>query len=277
MSRFSFLFSKTLLAYLWQEFLVRYRFKYVLPHVTQTVLDGIRLDLSPLPLKVRNRILMGIYEATEKRLCEEFLKPDDSVLEIGGAIGFIGLVCQKSIGIRQYGVVEANPRTLEILHTNYRLNGLEPLAWNLALGPGEGLVELDVTTDFWENSIVGPAPSAVKGCSVKVPSASLQRLLRQVNHPVNVLIIDIEGAEQFIDLDQIPTHVEKIIMELHPGILGSEKTYDLIAGLIQKGYYVAREENGTFAFLKRPRVKSRGRLCPRPDEEVGSAFAIAGG
>src|SRR5262245_16995977 len=88
MKKLKFLFDKTLLAWLWSEFQLRWRFKFVLPKVTEVTLDGVRLDLSPLSLKVRNRILLGMYEAHEKQLCQEFLTPNDSVLELGGAIGF---------------------------------------------------------------------------------------------------------------------------------------------------------------------------------------------
>jgi FkbM family methyltransferase len=262
MSRLNTLFSRTLIYYLWQEFLVRYRFKYVLPKITRTALDGIDLDLTNLSLKLRNRILIGLYEMNEKRMCETFLRREDGVLEIGGAIGFIGLVCQKKIGIQQYSVCEANPDTLEVLRSNYRLNGLVPRAWHVALGPTEGFVELDVATDFWENSIIRGRKNKAPARLVKVPSAPLQTLLRKVEHKVNVLVIDIEGAEQFIELDQIPGAVSKIIIELHPDVLGSEMTYDLIARLIHKGYYVALEDNGTFAFLKRP--------APNPDRHPPS-------
>jgi hypothetical protein len=37
-------------------------------------------------------------------------------------------------------------------------------------------------------------------------------------------------------------------------VLGAQKTYDLIAGLIQKGFFVAHEQQSTFAFLRRRRA-----------------------
>ena len=248
MNRLNALFRHTLVHHLWEEFQVRYRFKYVFPKVSQTVQDGIVLDLSQMSLKVRNRILMGIYEAHEKRLCQEFLSPNDAVLEIGGAIGFIGLFCQKRLGIRHYTVVEANPNTLQILRRNYQLNGLEPNAWHLALGPADGTLDLQVGTDFWENSIFQQAAPVEASDFVRVPSVCFVVLAGACWEKSNVLIVDVEGAEQFIDLDEIPSDVDKMIMEIHPHVLGSEKTYDLIAGLVQRGFRVAREEEGTFAF-----------------------------
>jgi len=61
----------------------------------------------------------------------------------GGAIGFIGLFCQKRIGIQQYFAFEANPETLGILRRNYELNTLTPAAWNLALARCDGPLDLE--------------------------------------------------------------------------------------------------------------------------------------
>jgi FkbM family methyltransferase len=248
MNRPSSLSARSLLFNCWQEFFTRYRFKYVLPKITEAVLDGIRLDLSSLSLKVRNRILMGIYEAHEKKLCQEFLAPDDVVLELGSAIGFIGLICQKKIGIQRFFAFEANPNTLVVLRRNYELNGVQPTAWNLALGPMDGTLELDVASDFWENSVV-PRDGQPR-TTVAVPAASFRSILTRVERAVTALIIDVEGAEQFINLDEIPATVRKIILELHPKILGPEKTEGFKSGLGERGFALARSEESAFAFLR---------------------------
>src|SRR5688572_14264844 len=96
------IFEKTLIYHLWQEFLVSYRFKYVLPKIQEISLEGMKFDVSGLSPKIRNRLLSGAYEANEKQMCLDFLNEKDSVLEIGGAIGFIGLLCQKRVGIKEY-------------------------------------------------------------------------------------------------------------------------------------------------------------------------------
>jgi FkbM family methyltransferase len=244
------LFQKTLVYHLLQEFQVRYRFKYVLPKIQEITLEGLRFDVSGLSTKIRNRLLSGAYEAHEKLMCFDFLNASDSVLEVGGAIGFIGLVCQKKIGIKNYSSFEANPRTYEILKRNYELNGIQPKVWNMALAHADGFVDLEVGGDFWENSICYESQTAgVK--TVRVPAGTLQTLRQLAGHKVNTLIIDIEGAEQFIDFNQIPEEVSKIIMELHPGVIGQECTYNIVAGLIGLGFRVAREESDTFVFLRK--------------------------
>jgi FkbM family methyltransferase len=247
----SSLFSKTLLHYFIEEIKLRYRFKYVLPKMTEIELEGLRLDVSTLSAKIRNRLLSGAYEAHEKIMCHDFLRPDDSVLEIGGAIGFIGLICQKKLGIRNYVCFEANPRTMEVLKRNYELNGVTPRVWNMALAHADGEVELEVGSDFWENSIVYSNNGSHGRKTLKVPAATLQTLFKTAGTAPNVLIIDIEGAEQFIDFTQMPVSVNKIIIELHPSVIGQETTYNIVANLITQGFRVAREENGTFVFLRK--------------------------
>src|SRR5678815_5920035 len=90
------IFEKTLIYYLFQEFQLRYRFKYVLPRIQEITLEGMRFDVSGLSTKIRNRLLSGAYEAHEKEMCCDFLTASDAVVEIGGAIGFIGLLCPVS-------------------------------------------------------------------------------------------------------------------------------------------------------------------------------------
>jgi FkbM family methyltransferase len=184
-------------------------------------------------------------------MCFDYLSSDDSVLEIGGAIGFIGLICQKKLGIQKYASFEANPKTFEILKRNYELNGVAPRVWNMALANHDGHVDLEVGSDFWENSICYDSACKDGVKTVRVPAGTLETLLGLVGEKVNTLIIDIEGAEQFIDFRRIPEEISKIIIELHPGVMGQELMYNIVATLVGLGFRVAREENDTFVFLRK--------------------------
>jgi FkbM family methyltransferase len=244
------LFSKTLVYHLYQEAQHRYHWKYVLPKIQEIELEGLKFDVSQLSSKIRNRLLSGAYEAHEKQMCRDYLKPTDSVIELGAAIGFIGLICQKQLGIQDYASFEANPKTAEILKRNYALNGVKPNVWNMALGCSDGQVDLEIGSDFWENSIVTADP--VKGSkTVRVECGSIETLMKKCGVVPNVLIIDIEGAEQFIDFTALPPTVNKVIMELHPGVIGQAAAYDIVAALVNRGFRVAREQSQTFAFLRK--------------------------
>jgi len=219
----------------------------MLPRVRQATLEGVKLDVSTLSPVMKNNLLEGRYEVQERTLAQEFLTAEDAVLEVGGAIGFIGLFCQTRLGISRYTTVEANPGTVEMLKRNYVLNGRTPAVLNLALAAEDGEVTLNIGNEFWENSLVAGANS---GRSVRVPAASLETLTRRLGYAPTALIIDIEGAEQFVNFAQVPRSVRKIIMELHPHVTGFAKTYQIIADLLGLGFHVERENGGTYLFLR---------------------------
>jgi len=242
------LWRRTLLFALWSEFRTRWRFKFTLPRIRTTELAGVQLDVSTLSPVMKNLLLQGRYEVQERWLARRYLQPDDAVLEVGGAIGFIGLFCQSQIGIRQYTTVEANPATVALLRRNYALNGRTPQVWNLALAGEDGEITLNVGNEFWENSVVAGAGA---GRSVRVPAATLASLVRRLDYAPTALIIDIEGAEQFIDFQQLPASVKKLIIELHPAVIGAATTYRIVTDLVSLGFRMEQEIGGTFFFLRR--------------------------
>ncbi len=192
MRTLKFLFSKTLLSYFWQEVLVRYRFKYVLPKITETQLEGIRLDLSKLSLRVRNRLLMGIYEAHEKRMCHDFLSSERFGARDGGRDRLYRLFCRRR---SDQETIPSARRTgyLAILRANYELNGLCPAGENLArLAPFEARWNLEVApTSGKLNRWRGAGASA--GNTVRGAVRRFSSMIRHVRHPFNVLIIDVEA------------------------------------------------------------------------------------
>ena len=241
------LLQRTLLYQLWEDFRIRWRFKFTLPAVKEVTLEGVKLDVTPLSSIMKNNLLLGRYEVQERTLAGSCLTGDDSVLEVGGAIGFIGLFCQARFGIKKYTTVEANPGTVEILKRNYALNGRTPAVLNVALAAEDGEVTLNVGNEFWENSLVTGADS---GRSVRVPAVSLRTLVGRLDYSPTVLIIDIEGAERFVDFRQTPASVRKIIIELHPAFTGHAAAYQIVADLLALGFHVENEMGGTFLFLR---------------------------
>ncbi len=240
------LLKRTLLYQLWDDFRTRWRFKFTLPKVKRLTLEGVQLEVKGLSSVMKNNLLLGRYEVQERRLAEQFLTPQDSVLEVGGAIGFIGLFCQTRLGITQYTTVEANPGTVERLRRNYEINGRTPTVWNLALAAQDGDVTLNIGNEFWENSLVAGAG----GKTVKVPGVSLSTLVGRMSYSPSAFIMDIEGAEQYVDFRQLPSSVRKIIVELHPDFIGHRATYRIVGELLNLGFHVEREEGGTFLFLR---------------------------
>lgn len=227
-----------------------WRFKFVLPRLREVTLAGVRLDVSTLSPLMRNNLLEGRYEVQERQLASEHLKASDTVLELGGAIGFVGLFCQTQLGITQYVSVEANPRTAELLKTNYALNGKTPTVWNVALAGEDGEVTLNIGDEFWENSLLETGPKSSSN-TVTVPALSFASLLAKLPFPITTLIVDIEGAEQFIDFSVTPDSCKKILIELHPGFIGEAPIEHIRKTIAALGFCTVREEGGT-SYFERP-------------------------
>ena len=230
------------IAALWQNFHSRVLFKFILPRLNQTELEGVKLDISKLSPLMKNHIRTGRYEVQERRLAQQSLTKNDVILELGGAIGFIGLYCRKVVGVKYHFSVEANPHTLEQLKRNYALNGLTPNVIHAAAAASDGEITLNVGGEFWENSVVTKDDAK----SITVPALSLGSLIQKMAEPPTVLVCDIEGAEQYLDFTQLPSGVKKIIIELHPEIIGLEPVNQILADFTAMGFKELTQEAGTW-------------------------------
>lgn len=230
-----------------QDFLTRWHFKFTLPAKRRATLHGVHLDISSLSPLMKNNILQDRYEFQERRLAQQCLGSDDVILELGGAIGFIGLFCRKVIGVKHHLTVEPNPNTLAMLRRNYELNGLKPQVIQAAASSDEGELSLDIGGEFWENSIVIAHGTANR---ITVPSMSLQRLVQMMPAAPTALICDIEGAETHLDFTQLPKTVTRIIIELHPGIVGEDANQRVITQLDTCGFKTQSVEENTWLFVR---------------------------
>lgn len=237
----------TALTDLWRNLHSRFLFKFLLPRLHIAEIEGVRLDVSGLSSLMKNRLRTGRYEVQERLLAQRALTTNDVVLELGGAIGFIGLYCRKVIGVKHHMSVEANPATLEMLKKNYALNGLQPRVLHAAAAAEEGMLELDVGGEFWENSLLTAGSAERK---VNVPALSLGRLVAAMPESPTVLICDIEGAEQDLDFTQLPESVNKIIIELHPGVTGEEVVTRILQNFEEQGFKKAGREGDTWLLLR---------------------------
>ena len=222
------------------------RFRYFLPMMRRGKLAGVRLNLEGLSPMMKNIILTGRYESEERRLCDRALVAGDIVLQLGSAIGFIGLYCLKTIGVSQVYEVEANPETLRTLKANYRLNGEVARVLHTAVASEDGELELSVGGEFWENSLVAKGDS-----TIRVPAKELQSILKLFGYPeITALVCDIEGAEALVDFEGLPESVRTIIIEFHPGVVGSETVGRIERDFRELGFQMIEEAGDVSLYLR---------------------------
>ena len=201
-------------------------------------LHGIRLRVDPgvIGEAVVERILLGDYEGREARMLRMFLAPGDRVLELGAGLGFIGLLCARTVGGANVHSFEANPTMEPIIRDNYALNG--PDTPNLTIGllspePGAeagGEAVLHVPDLFWASSMTPMAG----GKAVRTPRYSLAERIAALQP--TFLVMDIEGGEIDVVTALEPGPLRKIAMELHPEITGQAAIDAMTAHLRGLGF-----------------------------------------
>jgi FkbM family methyltransferase len=226
---------------------------FSVPKISSATADGIKLDLGNISLEIKKAILGGYYEHTEISMCKELIDKDDLILELGSAVGFVSLFCLKYRSAKAVYCVEANPETLKILERNYRANGYEPNFLHGALASSNGDVHLQIGIDFLGHSIfqpLQPTQSQDPKHEIIVPGFTFQSIWSKVPFRPNALIADVEGAELFIPWKELPSGIAKVIIELHPQLIGAKASGEIVTSLSQQGFEMFWESGAVFGFQR---------------------------
>lgn len=157
------------------------------------------------------------YEAEERALVCELVRPTDTVLELGACLGIVSCVTNTLLADKtKHVVVEGNPFCIPTLHRNRQRNGAGFLIENCAVS-----VAPDATFYLHPVYVVGGSTQRKSAFPVKVPSRSLTELAAGYG-PFTTLIVDIEGAELevFAEATKVLEGVRLVIVELHDWAVG---------------------------------------------------------
>ncbi|SLN63730.1 protein-L-isoaspartate O-methyltransferase [Roseovarius litorisediminis] len=157
------------------------------------------------------------YEAHEAQAAQMRLRPGQRVLELGSGLGYIASICAAVTGPENVVTVEANPELLAVIRANLDQNGFGQVT--LLHGAVAEMkdatqeIEFEKKKTFWASSIADV--SANPDLVVSVPFLRLSDLLAE--YRPHMVIMDIEGAEQYLFDARWPRFVRSVMMELHPG------------------------------------------------------------
>jgi len=179
----------------------------------------------------RRLVYGGRYEAAERQLLAESLRPDDRVLEIGTGLGFIATLCCRVCGSDAVTTVEANERLVPCIEETFRRNAVAPRLLR-------GLVGRDGETREFHacDCFLGSSTSArgLEGRTVSLPQIPLQRLLSE--HLPTYLIMDMEGGEGDLAGMPIAACVRKVLIEFHGQVVGKAGTRAVEDWLVAEGF-----------------------------------------
>lgn len=198
-------------------------------------IHGIKLPLLPGDVSpiIWQALANGSYEAKEARWVHKAVKRKDRVLELGTGIGVITSVIAKIPGV-QVWAFEANPTTAELAKRVIDANGIGNVMLSqgiLAAGKPRSF-RFYVRKDLWMSSMdpnQGPYEH-----EISISSTNIDEFL--TTHNINVLVMDIEGAERDLLKQAALPGVERIFLELHDHLYGLEGILDITQALAAKGF-----------------------------------------
>ncbi len=161
----------------------------------------------------------GSYEAEERELVRKFVRPEDSVLELGACLGVVSCVTNKLLADKtRHVVVEGNPLCIPTLERSRDLNDSGFRIENCAVSTRQ-----DAAFYLHPRYIVGGTTQRESSRPVKVPVCSLAEINAKYG-PFTTLIMDIEGSELEVlsAASNELRHCRLIIVELHDWAISDE-------------------------------------------------------
>jgi len=207
-------------------------------------MHGVRLATDgSKPNSLRREIIKGRYERHEARLLALAVSAGDRVLEIGGGIGFIGILATKRAGEGRVTSYEANPDMADVIRANYALNGLAGDVRMKAITADGRPVTFFRADNVRSSSFVDLEEG---GEEIRVPSDSIEDAMDATSP--DVVVMDVEGAEVEILPLAAARGVPRLLVEFHPHITGAARVEALKADVLEAGYRIVRAMGGNILF-----------------------------
>jgi FkbM family methyltransferase len=212
-------------------------------------IDGCEIEV-PKDLTTRTYrgcFMIGDYEAEERELIRRYLKPEDSVLELGACIGAVSCTTNRLLADRsRHVVLEANPKLIPMLEHNRNLNGCGFTVLNRAASQ-----EKSLTFYLNDQFIVGGTTHLVSKNPVTVEGSSLEALDREFG-PFTALVVDIEGGEAEVipPSGEFLAKCRVVVWETHDSICGAERTEACRRALADAGLKYAATAGDTEAWVR---------------------------
>jgi len=155
---------------------------------------------------------------------EEYLFPCDTetpvIFDCGANIGMATLYFKWLFPRSKIVGFEPDPTTFQALRRNMEKNHLSDVSvHNVALWSGNGVVPFFVPKDQPGSLVMSTNPSRNHGTQITVPS---RRLSEYIDGPVDLLKVDVEGAEHQVICDLMHSgkveQVRRMLIEYHHNI-----------------------------------------------------------
>lgn len=170
--------------------------------------------------KMRRDLRTGGYEAKEARAVERLIRRGDRVLELGGGIGYMSTLVAARRPVDWVHTYEANPRLIPYMRRMHEMNGVTNVTiHNKLLGAEPGPPRpFYVRENFLASSLDREADEDGIVATAMIEVEPLAEVLERLQP--NVLICDIEGAEEWLLPAGDWSCLRLAIIETHPQWIG---------------------------------------------------------
>lgn len=220
-------------------------------NVTELTVHGVRVPLSSTEVspEIWRALSNGTYEAKEARWVFDAVRPQDRVLELGTGIGIITSLIATIDGVYVW-TFEASPLTARLAKRVLAANNLSNVTLSqgiLAAGPPRDVV-FYLREDLWMSSVMEQQGSYRRTMTIR--SADVDEFILQ--HKIDVLVMDIEGAERDLLIDAALPGVTRVFLELHDHLYGLSGIREITRAMTNKGFaYDPRGSSGPCILLSR--------------------------
>ncbi|ODN42866.1 FkbM family methyltransferase [Piscirickettsia litoralis] len=194
-------------------------------------------------------LCLGDYEESEISLMKNFIELDDNVLDIGAGMRLTSCYAAKLTN-NEVIAVEPDARLHPLIIKNAQLNNASIIVIDgcISSNANSSVVDFYINhEEFWFSSL-NKGKNKDHKPPKKIKVLQLENLLSK--YQPTVLILDIEGAEKYLFNKKYNHMPNKIIIEIHFQILGSQQASEVINDLTNLGYRIHNIAGSSFAFIR---------------------------
>jgi FkbM family methyltransferase len=190
--------------------------------------------------KAKVSIENGSYERYEGRNLMRLIEDGDRIVELGAGLGFLSCLMLLNKNIAAYDMVEANPNLPPLMARTHALNNAPNIGQtthNCVLTSNAdlisaGMVNFNISKKFCASGIGDHVRNVIQ--QVTVPVRALSTFIAE-KRP-NVLVADIEGGETGLFAGADLSGITKILMEIHPAVIGQAGVRSIFRELDAHGF-----------------------------------------
>lgn len=204
-------------------------------------LSGVGLDLKEENI-LKQLAMDGIREKAATKIMQEFVEPNDVLLEAGANIGYYVLLEASLLGGEgKIYAVEPEPNNISMLKRNVALNKLNKLVQinHMAFSDKKGKLPLYLTREANLHSFIKPRHENYKTVLIKMDS--IDKFIEKRRN-INFIRMDIEGYECKV-IDGMKKFLKKkgplkLFIELHPHLVSKGDMVKLLTTLKKSGFEI---------------------------------------